>query len=71
MASVSMSKPALKNTNLAVKAGFTGILVLVHIFGVFSLYQLKNSMLTMTDTIAINSNKIVHLVLMRDSILRQ
>lgn len=64
-------KPTLENTNVAVKTGFTGILILVLIFGIFSLYQLKNITLTMTDTIAINSKKIVHVVLMRDTIRRR
>ena len=63
-----MSKQTLENTNVVVKAGFTGIMVLVLIFGVFSLYQLRNITLTMTNTIAISSKKIVHVVLMRDTI---
>lgn len=38
------------------------------VFGVFSLYQLKNISLTLSDTLASNSKKLVHVVLMRDSI---
>lgn len=63
-----MPKPALENTNVAVKAGFTGILVLVLIFGIFSLYQLRNITLNMTNAISNNSKKIVHVVLMRDTV---
>lgn len=63
-----MPEKALQNTNIAVKAGFTSMLVLMLIFGVFALYQLKNISLTMTDTLATNSKKIVHVVLMRDAI---
>jgi len=63
-----MSKTALENTNVAVKAGFTGILVLVLIFGIFSLYQLRTITDDMTNIIATNSQKIVHVVLMRESI---
>ncbi len=63
-----MPKQGLHNTNIVVKAGFTSILVLVFIFGIFSLYQLRNITLSMTNTIATNSKKIVHVVLMRDSI---
>ena len=63
-----MPKEELTNTNIAVKAGFTAMLVLMLIFGIFSLYQLRNISLTMTDTLATNSKKIVHVVLMRDSI---
>lgn len=63
-----MQKQELKNTNVAVKAGFTSMLVLVLIFGVFSLYQLRNVTFSMTDAIATNSKKIVHVVLMRDAI---
>ena len=58
----------LENTNIAVKAGFTSVLVLVLIFGVFALYQLKTITDDMTNTIATNSQKIVHVVLMRESI---
>lgn len=63
-----MPKQELLNTNIAVKAGFTSMLVLVLIFGIFSLYQLRNITFSMTDAIATNSKKIVHVVLMRDSI---
>ena len=63
-----MPKQTLENTNIAVKAGFTSVLVLVLIFGVFALYQLKTITDDMTNTIATNSQKIVHVVLMRESI---
>ena len=63
-----MSKKTLENTNVAVKAGFTSVLILVLIFGVFVLYQLKTITDDMTNTIATNSQKIVHVVLMRESI---
>ena len=63
-----MPEQTLKETNIAVKSGFTSMLVLMLIFGVFALYQLKNISLTMSDTLASNSQKIVHVVLMRDSI---
>lgn len=63
-----MHKSELKNTNVAVKAGFTSMLLLVLVFGIFSLYQLRNVTFSMTDEIAINSKKIVHVVLMRDAI---
>ena len=63
-----MPEKTLQDTNIAVKAGFTSMLVLMLIFGVFALYQLRNISLTMTDTLATNSEKIVHVVLMRDSI---
>lgn len=63
-----MSERKLDDTNIAVKTGFTSMLVLMFIFGVFSLYQLRNISLTMTDTLATNNKKIVHVVLMRDSI---
>ena len=63
-----MPKKTLQDTNIAVKAGFTSMLVLMLIFGLFALYQLKNISLTMTDTLATNSKKIVHVVLMRDAI---
>ncbi len=63
-----MNKKELKNTNVAVKAGFTSMLLLVLLFGLFSLYQLRNVTFSMTDAMAINSKKIVHVVLMRDSI---
>ena len=63
-----MPKKTLQDTNIAVKAGFTSMLVLMLIFGLFALYQLRNISLTMTDTLATNSKKIVHVVLMRDAI---
>lgn len=63
-----MNKKELKNTNVAVKAGFTSMLLLVLLFGLFSLYQLRNVTFSMTDAMAINSKKIAHVVLMRDSI---
>ena len=63
-----MQKETLDKTNIAVKASFTSMLVLMLVFGVFALYQLKNISLTMSDTLATNSKKIVHVVLMRDSI---
>ncbi|MCK4866106.1 MAG: hypothetical protein KAT06_11875, partial [Gammaproteobacteria bacterium] len=63
-----MPKQILGNTNIAVKAGFTSVLVLVLIFGVFALYQLRTFTDDMTNTIATNSQKIVHVVLMRESI---
>ena len=63
-----MPKQMLENTNIAVKAGFTSVLVLVLIFGVFALYQLKTITDDMTNTIATNSQKIVHVVLMREAI---
>lgn len=63
-----MPEKTLENTNIAVKAGFTSMLVLMLICGLFALYQLKNISLTMTDTLATNSKKIVHVVLMRDAI---
>ena len=63
-----MSDGKLKDTNIAVKSGFTSMLVLMLIFGVFSLYQLKNISLTMSNKLAANSKKIVHVVLMRDAI---
>ena len=68
MGNFRMSEQTLKDTNFAVKAGFTSMLVLMLIFGVFALYQLKNITLTMSDTLGSNSKKIVHVVLMRDSI---
>ena len=63
-----MPEKTLQNTNIAVKAGFSSMLVLMLIFGLFALYQLRNISLTMTDTLASNSKKIVHVVLMRDAI---
>ena len=66
-----MPKEELKNTNIAVKAGFTAMLVLMLIFGIFSLYQLRNITQSMTNTIATNSKKIVHVVLMRDAIRKR
>jgi len=63
-----MPEKTLQDTNIAVKAGFTSMLVLMLIFGIFAIYQLRNISLTMTDTLATNSEKIVHVVLMRDSI---
>lgn len=63
-----MPKKRLQDINIAVKAGFTSMLVLMLTFGLFALYQLKNISLTMTDTLATNSKKIVHVVLMRDAI---
>lgn len=58
----------MENTNIVVKAGFTAILAVVLIFGVFSLYQLRAITGDMTNIIATNSQKIVHVVLMRESI---
>lgn len=66
-----MPKQELQNTNIAVKAGFTSMLVLMLIFGVFSIYQLRNVTQSMTNTIATNSKKIVHVVLMRDAIRKR
>lgn len=66
-----MPKEELTNTNIAVKAGFTAMLVLMLIFGIFSLYQLRNITQSMTNTIATNSQKIVHVVLMRDAIRKR
>lgn len=66
-----MLKQALYNTDIAVKAGFTSMLVLVLVFGIFSLYQLRNLTLDVTNTIGINSKKIIHVVLMRDLIRQQ
>jgi len=63
-----MAKRILQNTNLVVKAGFTSILLLVVIFGAFSLYQLKTITYNMTNAIDINSKKIIHVILMRDAI---
>lgn len=63
-----MAKQLLQNTNLVVKAGFTSILLLVVIFGVFSLYQLKTITYNMTNAVDINSKKIIHVILMRDAI---
>ena len=63
-----MPKRILENTNVTIKAGFTSILILVLIFGIFSLYQLRNLTLSMTNTIAVNSEKIVHVIVMRDTI---
>ena len=59
------------NTNRAVKAGFTGMLALVLIFGLFSLYQLHNITLEMTNTVAKNSEKIIHIVFMRDAVSKR
>jgi len=63
-----MAKHILQNTNLVVKAGFASILLLVVIFGVFSLYQLKTITYNMTNAVDINSKKISHVILMRDAI---
>ena len=63
-----MQLKAIKNTNIAVKLGFTSMLVLVIIFGVISLYPLRGITLDMTNTIGINSQKIVHVSRMRDAI---
>ncbi len=66
-----MLKQELKNTNITVKAGFTSMLVLMFIFGAFSLYQLRNITQSMINTIGTNSQKILHVVLMRDAIRQQ
>lgn len=63
-----MPEITVKDTNIAVKAGFTSMLLLMLIFGVFALYQLRNISLTMSNSLASNSKKIVHVVLMRDAI---
>ena len=63
-----MAKQILKNTNLVLKTGFTSILALVLIFGAFSLYQLKTITYDMTNAVAINSKKTIHVILMRDAI---
>lgn len=63
-----MQLKAIKNTNIAVKLGFTSMVVLVIIFGVISLYPLRGITLDMTTTIGINSQKIVHVSKMRDAI---
>lgn len=63
-----MSKTVIDNTNFAVKSGFTSMLALVLIFGLYSLYQLKNITFDMTNAIESNSKKIVHVILMRDAI---
>lgn len=61
----------LKDTNIAVKVGFTSMLLLVLIFGVISLYQLHNITLNMTNTVGINSKKMIHVTIMRDQIRKR
>ncbi len=63
-----MIKQFFQNTNLVVKTGFTSMLVLVLLYGVFSLYQLRELTFRVTSTIAADSRKIMHLVNMRDAI---
>ena len=63
-----MSQNKAENTNVAIKAGFTSMLVLMLIFGIFSLYQLRNITQDMTNVIATNSKKLIQVVLMRDTV---
>ncbi len=63
-----MLKKFFHNTNLVVKTGFTSMLLLVLAYSLFSLYQLREMSLSVGNTIAVDSKKIVHVVRMRDSI---
>ncbi len=63
-----MNNRLLQNTNVVVKAAFMFILILVMIFGIFSLYQLKIISQNMTNAVDTNNKKIGHVILMRDAI---